>query len=127
MAAPNMLSAGSMSTQPDYETWLIEAGDGVIERKANFGVSSLSDVERLIYCLWVADYGMRNAGDLDTAYDLYPAFQAEGLELATRLSMPRAKALFEQPRHVMSALYFINFEGVCEELAKRSDPPARSS
>ena len=48
---------------------------------------ALSPVERLVYCLWVADYGMRNAGDLDTARDLYPDFQREAVELARELGM----------------------------------------
>ena len=47
----------------DNETWVVEAGDTVIQKKASCGIERLSPWERLVYCLWVADYGMRNAGD----------------------------------------------------------------
>lgn len=107
-----------MSAETDCETWLIETGDGIIEKKASFGVSALSSLERLIYCLWVADYGMRNAGDLETAFDLYPTFQAEGLEMAKQLSLPNSLALFDLPREEMEAKYFAHFSDVCAEIAK---------
>ena len=58
------------------ETWVIEAGDRVIQKKARVGFDRLTDWERLVYSLWVADYGMRNAGDLDTAKDVFPEFQS---------------------------------------------------
>jgi hypothetical protein len=51
-----------MTVQIDNETWVIEAGDAVIQKKARSGMGSLAPWERLVYCLWVADYGMRNAG-----------------------------------------------------------------
>ena len=54
-----------MYQHTNKETWLVGAGDAVITKNA--GGVSLSPVERLVYCLWVADYGMRNAGDLDAA------------------------------------------------------------
>ena len=42
----------------DNETWVIEAGDRVIQKKARHGFDSLTIWERLVYSLWVADYGM---------------------------------------------------------------------
>ncbi|WP_332770517.1 hypothetical protein [Phenylobacterium sp.] len=54
-----------MREQHDNETWLIDTGHDVIEKKAATGPASLNPRERLIYCLWVADYGMKNAGDLE--------------------------------------------------------------
>lgn len=44
-----------MNQHPDYETWVVEAGDVIITKRAR-GVR-LSPLERLVYCLWVADYG----------------------------------------------------------------------
>jgi len=44
-----------MNQHPDYETWVVEAGDDIITKRAR-GVR-LSPLERLVYCLWVADYG----------------------------------------------------------------------
>ncbi|WP_139354080.1 hypothetical protein [Sinorhizobium sp. A49] len=58
--------------EDDNETWLVEAGCIVVETKALVGYAPLSPLERLIYCVWVADYGMRNAGDLKAAADVHP-------------------------------------------------------
>lgn len=100
----------------DNETWIIEAGDAVISKKASGGIQCLSPLERLIYCLWVADYGMRNAGDLDTACDIYPAFQSEAVELATQLGMPKTKRTFEMPKSALEYAYLARFEEICGEV-----------
>ena len=47
----------------DNETWIIDAGDSIVRQRAARGESSLTRLDRMVYCLWVADYGMRNAGD----------------------------------------------------------------
>jgi hypothetical protein len=93
-----------MSNSSDNETWIIEAGDAVLERRTSVGISGLSQVERLVYCLWVADYGMRNAGDLQTARDLYPAFKREALQLATL------------PTRSLQPQYFARFDRMCAEI-----------
>ena len=100
----------------DNETWLIETGDVVIEKKVATGAGSLSDAELLIYCLWVADYGMRNAGDLETASDLFAPFHTQGREAAERLVLPKALALFSMSRGDLERRYFDFFDEVCEEL-----------
>jgi len=102
----------------DNETWLIEAGDEVIEKKASAGIGSLSPIEHMIYCLWVADYGMRNAGDLETASDLFEPFQAQGREAAEKLSLPRTLSLFSLPREEMEQSYFDLFDQICEEIRR---------
>jgi hypothetical protein len=53
-----------MGSPSENETWLMETGDAIIRKKARY---KIDDWETLVYCLWVADYGMRNAGDLETA------------------------------------------------------------
>jgi hypothetical protein len=58
----------------DNETWIVEEGDRISQKKARLGFDRLTDWERLVYSLWVADYGMRNAGDLSTARDVYADF-----------------------------------------------------
>jgi hypothetical protein len=98
----------------DNETWVVEAGDAVITKRAE-GVS-LSPLERLVYCLWVADYGMRNAGDLDTARDLYQGFQAEAAGLARELGLLFTRQSFELPTEVLQAEYFGRFDRICAEL-----------
>ena len=78
-----------MTIKPDNETRLIEeAGDAVINKEAAQGFEALTPFERLIYCVWIADYGMRNAGDLVTAADLYPPFQDDARRLAGALGLP---------------------------------------
>lgn len=105
-----------MTEQGDNETWLIETGHDVIERKARVGLPSLRPREHLIYCLWVADYGMRNAGDLDTAHDLHAAFQNEGRMLADQLSLPLTLEAFGLSKSELEKRYFDLFDGVCSEL-----------
>src|SRR5438093_10903770 len=77
-----------MAIPSENETWVIEVGDAVIRKEAQSGAANLLPWEKLVYCLWVADYGMRNAGDLDTAADVHPQFQSEGIRLAAELSLP---------------------------------------
>ena len=105
-----------MTQQDDNETWLIDTGHDVIEKKAKAGPRSLRSWERLVYCLWVADYGMRNAGDLDAAHDLYAAFQDEGRTLAAALSLPLTCAAFGLSQSDLQDRYFNLFEAVCSEL-----------
>jgi hypothetical protein len=101
------------------ETWIVDVGDEVIEKKAANGMDSLTPRERLIYCLWVADYGMRNAGDLETASDLYEPFQSQGSGAAMALNLPQTLSLFSLPRDEMEQRYFDLFDGVCEEIRGR--------
>ena len=88
----------------------------VITKKATVGFEGLEPRERLIYCLWVADYGMRNAGDLDTARDLYPNFQDEALGLARSLGLTYTAESFELPPAKLEDLYFERFERICNEV-----------
>jgi hypothetical protein len=48
----------------------LEEGNKVICKKTHVGLENLTPWERLVYCLWVADYGMRNAGDLNAALEM---------------------------------------------------------
>ena len=105
-----------MSTPSDNETWILDAGDAVLEKKASSGVGSLSALERLIYCLWVADYGMRNAGDLSTACELYADFQREGARLAGELSLSFTHESFSLAVDALQGQYFQRFDRICNEL-----------
>jgi hypothetical protein len=100
----------------DNETWIIEAGDAVIRKKARSGIDSLSPWELLVYCLWVADYGMRNAGDLDIAADFYAAFQSDARRLAEELSLPITHSAFSLAKNDLEQQYFERFESVCNEI-----------
>jgi hypothetical protein len=105
-----------MTVPFENETWLIEAGDDVIQKRARRGDSCLTPLEKLIYCVWVADYGIRNAGDLETASDLYPAFQTEACLIARTLSLQLTLDTFSLPRAQLSSIYLDRFDGVCDEL-----------
>ncbi len=104
----------------DNETWIISAGDAVIKQRASRGAESLSALERLIYCLWVADYGMRNAGDLETAYDLYEPFQGEGARYAKELGLSQTYAAFTLSQSELETRYFDVLDSICAEIRAAS-------
>jgi len=105
----------------ENETWVIEEGDRVIHKEARSGHVSITPWERLVYCLWVADYGMRNAGDLDTARDLYADFQSEACRIAVALSLAFTRETFSLPQSALQQEYFDRFEAVCDEI-RRAEP-----
>ena len=109
-----------MSVPTDNETWIIEAGDAVIEKKASAGIESLSAIERLIYCVWVADYGMRNAGDLDTARDVYPSFQCEGARLAGELGLQTTQRAFALATPELQRSFLASFEEMSDEIRQHA-------
>jgi hypothetical protein len=111
-----------MVVPTDNETWVIEAGDAIIEKEARSGLSGLVPWERLVYCLWVADYGMRNAGDLDAAQDVCADFQSDARRIAEELSLRLTHEAFSLPRSALEKEYFIRFDQICDEI--RSAEPA---
>jgi hypothetical protein len=100
----------------DNEDWIVEAGDTVIQKKASCGIECLSPWEMLVYCLWVADYGMRNAGDLDTAADVYPPFQLDAKRTAETLSLRLTHEAFSLSQGDLEREYFDRFESICDEI-----------
>ena len=80
-----------MSFPSENENWLIDTGHIILEKKVAIGYDALSTIEQLIRCWWIADYGMRNAGDLETALDLDSNFVSQGLSQASNLALPLAK------------------------------------
>jgi hypothetical protein len=100
----------------DNETWVVEAGDTVIQKKASCGIERLSPWEKLVYCLWVADYGMRNAGDLDTAAEVYPQFHVDAKRMAEALSLPLSHEAFSLSQGDLEREYFDRFEAICIEI-----------
>ena len=110
-----------MSMHTDNETWVVEAGDTVIQKEARGGIECLSPWEMLVYCLWVADYGMRNAGDLDTAADLYPQFQLDAKRAAESLSLRVTHEAFSLSQGDLEREYFDRFESICDEI-KAAEP-----
>ena len=121
-------SLGVMSPHSDNETWIVAAGDAVLSKRADGG---LSPIDRLVYCLWVADYGMRNAGDLDTARDVYPDFHREAANLARDLGLGYVLESFSLPTEALQGQYFERFDRICDEIkiaeaGASSDPSHRN-
>ena len=100
----------------DNETWLLDEGQKAIEKQLAHGYASLSAIERLTYCLWVADYGMRNAGDMATADDLHPSFREDGLAAAQHLGLPRSAVAFHLSLYELEKQYFELFDELVNEL-----------
>ena len=110
-----------MAIPMDNETWIIETGDAVIQKIAHSGMVSLTSWEMLVYCLWVADYGMRNAGDLNTAADVYASFQTDARRIAEELSLQLTHKTFSLAKVDLEQGYFDRFESICDEI-KRAQP-----
>lgn len=100
----------------DNETWLIETGDDIIVKKAEHGRDALTGCDRLIYCVWVADYSMRSAGDLLTAAELYLPFREEAQRLSKELHFPKTNHAFSLNFEELEGVYFDVFDDICEEL-----------
>ena len=113
-----------MSRDLENETWIIDAGDAVIQKQARNRIADLAPHERLILCLWVADYSMRNAGDLDTAGDLHPGFQYEAARIAEELSLKFTHDTFLPPKESLEREYFDRIDRVCDEI---KDSPRSSA
>lgn len=100
----------------DNETWIIETGDVVIRKMADHGEDALSPIERLIYCLWVADYSIRNAGDLDAAADLHAPFQSEAANIAQVLSLSTTHQAFSLSAKTLEREFLDRFDAICAEI-----------
>jgi len=108
-----------MPQHSENESWIVKTGDLVIQKKTRTGLSGLTKWEHLVYCLWVADYSMRNAGDIETARDVYLEFQKEGSRIAEELSLPLTHRAFSMPSDELQLCYFEHFEAICDEIRKR--------
>jgi hypothetical protein len=107
-----------MNALTENEIWIVERGGNIVEKRAQTGDAGLSLWERLVYCLWVADYLMRNAGDFANAADLYPNFQADAKDLSRKLSLPLACEAFSLPQGDLQREYFGRFEAMCDEIRR---------
>ncbi len=114
-----------MSTVTENESWIVDRGALVIEKKAQSRTDSLNEWERLVYCLWLADYMMRNAGDFANAVDMCPDFQRNAKRLAEHLSLPLTTEAFGLSRRKLQREYFKRFETICDEIrsAEPGAPP----
>jgi hypothetical protein len=105
-----------MNAHTENEGWIVERGGDVVDKKAQAGEANLSSWERLVYCLWVTDYMMRNAGDFANAIDLYPSFQSDAKDLSRKLSLIVTHEAFSLPQADLQRQYFDRFEAICDEI-----------
>ena len=101
----------------EWENWLIETGDDIIHKNAATGWQNLNNAEKLTYCLWVLDYGMRNAGDVQTAEDVFPQFQQEGESSARQLGLSDVAALFRSVQSLSQQTYLEDFDEICRSVS----------
>jgi len=102
-----------MNSSFENETWIIDAGDQVIQKMAGNSDAVLSSKERLIYCLWVADYCMRNAGDISQASVMHAGWQKEAAEHSKKLVLDFCGETFLLPESSFEEQYFSRFDGGC--------------
>ncbi|WP_200179848.1 hypothetical protein [Undibacterium sp. 14-3-2] len=76
----------------------------------------MSPKERLIYCLWVADYCMRNAGDISQASEMYAGWQKEAAEQSKKLLLDFSSESFSLSESSFEQQFFSRFDGICEEI-----------
>jgi hypothetical protein len=110
-----------MSAYSENESWVVERGGEIVEKKALVGTAGLNDWERLVYCLWLADYMMRNAGDVANAVDMCPTFQTDAKQFADRLGLAMTRETFSLSRRKLQKEYFDRFERICDEI-KSAEP-----
>ena len=121
-ASNKFVTVRHMPLSSENETWIVQVGDKVIQKKALVGLNALAPIERLIYCVWVADYGMRNAGDLETASNLYSPFQLEAAALSDRLKLDFVYESFSLPTPTLAQQYLARFDGICDDLKSAWKP-----
>jgi hypothetical protein len=115
-----------MSAVSNNESWIVDRGERVIDKKAQCGAWSLNAWERLVHCVWIADYMMRNAGDFTNANDMYPDFQSDAKRFAEELELPVTHSAFSLSQQGLQREYFNWFEAMCDEI-RRAEPCTGSS
>ena len=101
----------------DNESWVIEVGDDVINKKAAFGYANLADLEKAIYCLWVIDYSIRNSGTL-MEIELFPPALEELAFIANAEELIQISFWLKNPINEVAFCeqYYGQFDIVCGAL-----------
>ncbi len=102
----------------DNDSWLIEVGDHVIQKKTSEGTESLSEIEMAIYCFWVLDYSVRNSGSLEEIEDIYPQAVNQLIDIFQKNKWRSSTflALAELDRNAFCRNYYAEFDQICNEL-----------
>ena len=107
-----------MSAPSDNENWIVARGGDVVEKQVKEGPARLTTWERLVYCLWAADYMMGNGGDLANMVDMYPRLLSDGQTFAAKLGLPASAELFGLSQLDFEREYYERLEAVCDEIRK---------
>jgi len=100
----------------ENEDWVLQEGSIAVQQKALHGIQCMDPRTLLIYALWVCDYGMRNAGDLLPALDIFPDVLKAGKRSADTLEIVVARKLFGLDKDQFENMYFEKFDSVCDEI-----------
>ncbi len=102
----------------DLETWIIEAGDSVIQKLNDEGPSSLSPTERAIYWMWSIDYAVRNSGSFGPLQDMESTAIHDLHAFATNTGLHKLASWLESAADELAFCesYYKQFEKPCYEL-----------
>lgn len=102
----------------ELETWLLDVGDTIIDKKAKSSYESLRPIEQAIYCMWVVDYAVRNSGTFGPIEDIHPASLVELAEFSTRNNLVHLSALIadSDDEEFFCESYYQRFDEACGDL-----------
>ena len=103
----------------DLETWLLEAGDIVIQKKVQQGESALSESECAVHWMWLIDYSVRNAGCFGPLEDMGAKTALSDLARFAqdaRLSTLPSWLQLSDNEEAFCSTYYQHFDKACGEL-----------
>ena len=102
----------------DNETWLIEEGKRIVEKKSHEGFESLSSLEKAIYDFWVIDYAVRNSGTLEPIRELSENSISRLKEFAENNSCNYLYSMLKlaKDEKTFCNTYYQNFNNACKDL-----------
>jgi hypothetical protein len=105
----------------DMETWLLEAGDEIIGKRAAQGEASLTPAEQAIHCMWALDYAVRNAGSLDALEDVHETAIEDLAAFARAQKIDVLSTLLDQTgdEEAFIDAYYEQFDAACTALKSR--------
>ncbi|MBP1317794.1 hypothetical protein [Herbaspirillum sp. 1130] len=108
----------------DLETWLLDAGDVVIRKKAQWGESAISESENAIHWMWLIDYSVRNAGCFGPLEDMGAKTALPDLaRFAQDAELPALLLWLQHSdnEEAFCGTYYQRFDKACEELKNYCD------
>jgi hypothetical protein len=102
----------------DNETWLIEEGKRIIEKKSREDFDSLSSLEKAISDFWVIDYAGRNSGTLEPIRELSENSISKLKEFAKNNNCRHLYSMLKlaKDENTFCNTYYQNFTNACKDL-----------